>query len=84
MSLSSTHPEGLSIALTAAFPTVPKSMLIGTSTPFITGRPVTLFHNDEIYSDGAVGLAITGESQSQIHVDLNVLEPVTEELTVAS
>jgi small ligand-binding sensory domain FIST len=36
--------------------------LIASSTPFITGRSVTLFQNDEIYSDGAVGLALTPAS----------------------
>jgi hypothetical protein len=32
--------------------------LIATSTPFITGRPVTLFHNQNIYDSGAVGIAL--------------------------
>jgi hypothetical protein len=32
--------------------------LIGASTPFITGRPVTLFENEKIYESGAVGVAL--------------------------
>ena len=31
--------------------------LIASSTPFINGRPFTLFFNDEIHSSGAVGVA---------------------------
>ncbi|KAG2365126.1 hypothetical protein BDR07DRAFT_1399925 [Suillus spraguei] len=31
---------------------------LASSTPFITGRPVTLFHDGEIYSDGAIGIAL--------------------------
>lgn len=31
--------------------------LIASSTPFITGRPVTLFYNGSIFSSGAVGIA---------------------------
>ncbi|KAG6831329.1 hypothetical protein H0H92_011244 [Tricholoma furcatifolium] len=51
-------PEGLLSALNA-FPGTSSLGLIASSTPFITGRPVTLFHNDAIYSDGALGVALT-------------------------
>jgi small ligand-binding sensory domain FIST len=36
--------------------------LLASSTPFLTGRPVTLFHNDNIYSEGAVGIALAGSA----------------------
>ena len=30
----------------------------GSSTPFVTGRPFTFFHNGKVQSSGAVGLAL--------------------------
>ena len=39
--------------------TVSQLGLIGTPTPFITGRPVTLFHNGKIHGSGAVGVALS-------------------------
>jgi small ligand-binding sensory domain FIST len=32
--------------------------LIASSTPFVNGRPFTLFFNDEVHSSGAVGVAL--------------------------
>ncbi|KAF8208764.1 hypothetical protein K438DRAFT_2012730 [Mycena galopus ATCC 62051] len=52
-----TAPEGLVNALTR-FPGATKLGLFATPTPFITGRPVTLFQDDKIYGAGAVGLAL--------------------------
>ena len=37
----------------------PQTALVGASTPFVTGRPSTLFYNGQILSTGAVGLAIS-------------------------
>ncbi|RUS23240.1 hypothetical protein BC937DRAFT_90187 [Endogone sp. FLAS-F59071] len=37
--------------------------LIATSTPFITGRPYTLFHNARVLSGGVVGFAVTEEEE---------------------
>ncbi|KAG6831048.1 hypothetical protein H0H87_006290 [Tephrocybe sp. NHM501043] len=54
-------PEGLLSAL-EAFPGVPSLGLIASSTPFITGRPVTLFHNGSIYDSGAIGVALATPS----------------------
>ncbi|KAF7365365.1 hypothetical protein MVEN_00408700 [Mycena venus] len=50
-------PEGLSNTL-ARFRGATKLGLFAASTPFITGRPVTLFKGDKIYEAGAVGLAL--------------------------
>lgn len=56
--------------------------MICSSTPFITGRPFTMFFNDRVYSEGAVGVAISGVSQN-FHVDFPAnLQPITPELTV--
>ena len=41
---------------------IDQTALVGASTPFVTGRPSTLFHNGEILSTGAVGLAISRPS----------------------
>ncbi|KAJ7043952.1 hypothetical protein C8F04DRAFT_1207163 [Mycena alexandri] len=54
---SDAAPEGLSNAL-AGFPSATKLGLFAASTPFITGRPVTLFQGDKIYGSGAVGVAL--------------------------
>ncbi|KAJ7071853.1 hypothetical protein B0H15DRAFT_793254 [Mycena belliarum] len=55
--LSDPAPEGLSNTL-ARFPGASKLGLFAASTPFITGRPVTLFQGENIYDSGAVGLAL--------------------------
>lgn len=56
--------------------------MICSSTPFITGRPFTMFFNDRVYSEGAVGVAISGVSHS-LHVDFPPnLQPLTPELTI--
>ncbi|KAI5988988.1 hypothetical protein EDD15DRAFT_2285654 [Pisolithus albus] len=50
--------EGISIGLQNAFPNAHKvSCLLASSTPFLTGRPFTLFHNGRVHSSGAVGVA---------------------------
>jgi len=33
--------------------------LVSAPTPFLTGRPHTLFHNGTAYSTGAVGVALS-------------------------
>jgi hypothetical protein len=56
--------------------------MICSSTPFITGRPFTMFFNDRVYSEGAVGVAISDISHS-FSVDFPAnLQPITPELTV--
>jgi len=56
--------------------------MICSSTPFITGRPFTMFHNDRVYSEGAVGVAISGVPHS-FHVDYPTsLKPITPEVAI--
>jgi len=55
--LSDRAPEGLANSL-SVFKKATKLGLIASSTPFITGRPVTLFYNHNIYQSGAVGIAL--------------------------
>ncbi|THV03608.1 hypothetical protein K435DRAFT_621752, partial [Dendrothele bispora CBS 962.96] len=59
---SDRSPEGLSFALNASFPRTNALGLLASSTPFITGRSVTLFHNEHIYDSGAVGIALTNDN----------------------
>ncbi|KII96207.1 hypothetical protein PLICRDRAFT_663471 [Plicaturopsis crispa FD-325 SS-3] len=80
--LSDGASEGLSNSL-SVFQGADKLGLIASSTPFITGRPVTLFHNGAIHSSGAVGLALHGGKQSPTaHVDFSGLQGITAPLTV--
>ncbi|CAK5269792.1 unnamed protein product [Mycena citricolor] len=55
--LTDNAPEGLTNAL-SHFSGSSKLGLFALSTPFITGRPVTLFRNDAIFDSGAVGVAL--------------------------
>jgi hypothetical protein len=60
----------------------PKLGLIASSTPFITGRPFTLFSNNNVYSSGAVGIALT-DDVSKLHVGFPAgLKPFTSRLTI--
>jgi len=82
--LSDTSPEGLQNSLSAHLPEASKLGLIASSTPFVTGRPVTLFHNDRIYSDGAVGLALTKTTtpRAKLKIGFPKLKALTPPLTV--
>ncbi|KAG6377204.1 hypothetical protein JVT61DRAFT_1257 [Boletus reticuloceps] len=61
---SDKSPEGLATVLESVFPQANKLSLIASSTPFITGRPVTLFYNGSILSSGAVGIALSSSVPS--------------------
>ncbi|KAI9056514.1 hypothetical protein FKP32DRAFT_1599250 [Trametes sanguinea] len=76
-------PEGLSSSL-AKFSSAAKLGLIGTGTPFVTGRPYTLFHNDSIHSDGAVGLCLSSAVKSSTQSAFPGLEPLTRPMVVTS
>ena len=49
--------------------------LLTAQTPFITGRPHTLFHNGQIHSSGTVGIALPRRFSSDIEYGL---DPLTE------
>lgn len=71
-------PEGVAKVLKATFPHSHELGFLASSTPFITGRPVTLFHDGEIYSDGAIGIAL---QPSLGHTSLTVKFPDLVDLT---
>ncbi|EGN98144.1 hypothetical protein SERLA73DRAFT_74375 [Serpula lacrymans var. lacrymans S7.3] len=82
--ISDTAPEGISNCLDN-FPNATKLGLIASWTPFVTGRPVTLFHDKNIYSSGAVGIALTnreGASTPTVGVKFSGLTSLTPVLKV--
>ena len=56
--------------------------LIASSTPFITGRPVTLFRNENVHSSGAVGFALTGGTAPKSHIEFPGLKSITPPLII--
>ncbi|TBU33162.1 hypothetical protein BD311DRAFT_785251 [Dichomitus squalens] len=81
--LSDKAPEGLTSAL-GKYRNATKLGFIGTSTPFVTGRPYTLFHNDAVYSDGAVGVCLSTPTLPSLRSDFPGLEAVTRPMIVTS
>jgi len=57
-------PEGLNKSLNHNFPNATNLALVGSSTPFITGRPFTLLRDSKAFSEGAIGIALTGKRPS--------------------
>nr|GAT50526.1 predicted protein [Mycena chlorophos] len=74
-------PEGLSNSL-SRFTRANKIGLFAASTPFITGRPVTLFKNGEICDSGAVGVAISHPA-TRCGMRFVGLEPLAKPMTVS-
>ncbi|CAL1713447.1 unnamed protein product [Somion occarium] len=58
--------------------------MIATSTPFVTGRPFTLFHNKDIHSSGAVGMCINGFTPPRHNVVFPALKAITRACMVTS
>ncbi|KZT09087.1 uncharacterized protein LAESUDRAFT_712239 [Laetiporus sulphureus 93-53] len=79
--LSDGSPEGLSNAL-HTLPVATSIGMIGASTPFITGRPYTLFRGNSIYSSGAVGLCLSSPSPSRSHLAFPGLQALTPPMIV--
>ena len=52
-------------ALDGANPGASKIGLLASSTPFITGRPVTMFYDGKIVQDGVVGVSVVKEVVSK-------------------
>ncbi|KAF5367783.1 hypothetical protein D9615_010494 [Tricholomella constricta] len=79
--LTDRAPEGLLNSL-GAFPGATRLGLVAASTPFITGRPVTLFHNDKIHESGAVGLALRRIPRGRASTDFPGVVPISAPTTV--
>ncbi|KAG8702286.1 hypothetical protein FRC08_003581 [Ceratobasidium sp. 394] len=80
--LSDTAPEGLLHSLHRHFPAASQQGLIAGSTPFITGRPVTLFKGSNIFADGAVGLALFNQNTQRNEITFDNLQAVSPVLEV--
>ncbi|ORX38487.1 hypothetical protein BD324DRAFT_621048 [Kockovaella imperatae] len=78
--LSDNHPDPVVQAINGAVPSASAVGLMTAQTPFITGRPHTLFHNGQILSSGSVGIAI--EEKLSTDIDYR-LEPLTEVFPVS-
>ncbi|KAH8077040.1 hypothetical protein BXZ70DRAFT_709448 [Cristinia sonorae] len=80
---SDNSPEGLSQTLSTAFPGSTHLGFLASPTPFLTGRPFTLFRNREIHSSGAVGISLPTPTPTWdlVYPDLNA---ITDALTVTS
>ncbi|PBK69330.1 hypothetical protein ARMSODRAFT_1018757 [Armillaria solidipes] len=79
---SDAAPEGLRSSFHANFPAASKLGLVPTSTPFITGRPVTLFQNQRIWDSGAVGVALTNAKNVRSTLDYHGLVSLSSVMTV--
>lgn len=47
---------------------------MAAATPFLTGRPFTLFHDGKTYSNGTVGLGLTLPSAASIDYGVEPLD----------
>ena len=56
--------------------------LVAASTPFVTGRPFTLLHDQLVYSAGAVGLALISPIKPTVVSAFLGLKAITPVLTV--
>lgn len=80
--LSDGAPEGLLNSLGRHFPATSQTGLIGSSTPFITGRPFTLFKGSSIYPDGAVGVAIFDQRLQHASIEFKSIHAVSHPMEV--
>ncbi|ELU40699.1 hypothetical protein AG1IA_05267 [Rhizoctonia solani AG-1 IA] len=63
------------------FGIIPQLGLIGSSTPFITGRPFTLFEGTSVVSDGAVGVALFNHTTPSSDICFDGIYAVSEAQT---
>ncbi|KAJ3019086.1 hypothetical protein HKX48_002392 [Thoreauomyces humboldtii] len=88
LSFSDTEPHQFLETLDASFPTATKVGLVGTMTPFVTGRPHTIYYNDKVLSGGLVGVALLSKSARVrapiAKVTFTALEALGEPLTITS
>ncbi|RIA93059.1 hypothetical protein C1645_763340 [Glomus cerebriforme] len=86
--VSDSEPYQFLESLDYHFPTSKKIGIIGTSTPFLTGLPFTLFHNDNILSKGIIGVALTAESsntfKNQFQIEYPSLSAIGDPLEITS
>ncbi|KAJ8329675.1 hypothetical protein O5D80_002237 [Batrachochytrium dendrobatidis] len=59
------EPLDLMQSLNTLYPNATQLGLIGSRTPFLTGRPFTLFMNDQVLSGGAVGVSFSPSNRNK-------------------
>ncbi|CCM00623.1 uncharacterized protein FIBRA_02659 [Fibroporia radiculosa] len=64
------------------FPSATSVGLVATSTPFVTGRPYTLFHGSAVHSSGAVGVCLNSPKQPTFHTNFPGLQALTKAMFV--
>ncbi|KAH8549992.1 hypothetical protein BGW37DRAFT_88754 [Umbelopsis sp. PMI_123] len=80
--LSDHEPYQLIDTLDHHFPQATKSGLIGSSTPFITGMPYTLFYNEKVLSGGTIGFVTSSVPKIRSSVQHHALETLGSPMTV--
>ncbi|KAF8333659.1 hypothetical protein F5887DRAFT_993643 [Amanita rubescens] len=82
--LTDDAPEGLSSSLLSNYSNSSQIGLVASSTPFVNGRPFTLFHNKHVYDLGAVGIALKGSSTRDFASGVSFvgLSPVSKPMNV--
>ncbi|KAF9950367.1 hypothetical protein BGZ72_007970 [Mortierella alpina] len=56
-------------ALDAASPAASKVGLMASSTPFITGRPVTMFYDGKLVQDGVLGVSLVKKARNHKEIE---------------
>ncbi|KAI8356472.1 hypothetical protein B0O80DRAFT_447526 [Mortierella sp. GBAus27b] len=75
-------------ALDQANPTASKTGLLASSTPFITGQPVTMFYDGQVVRDGVLGVSLlfqqnsSSSSPSSTTVDYPTLAPLGQAMQI--
>lgn len=57
--------------------------LIASTTVFVTGRPNTLFQDDQVFSSGTVGIVLNQTRFSHFKLNYSALRPISQQLRVA-
>ncbi|KAI0031169.1 hypothetical protein K488DRAFT_87059 [Vararia minispora EC-137] len=79
--LTDDAPQGLAQALTA-FPNANKLGMTAAPTPFVTGRPYTLMRDGEVFSRGAVGIALLGPPRPSLKTRYHNLYTISDTMVV--
>ncbi|KAI8913971.1 hypothetical protein DFJ77DRAFT_431584 [Powellomyces hirtus] len=85
LTFSDKEPYQFLETLDHSFPKATKIGLMGTMTPFVNGRPHTLYYNDKVLSGGLVGAAFVSKTlKASEKVSFAGLEALGEPLTITS
>ncbi|KAI8914631.1 hypothetical protein EDD86DRAFT_244814 [Gorgonomyces haynaldii] len=79
LTLSDAEPLELYQQLSASY-NVPKCGIIGAQTPFVNGNPFTLFYDNEVKKEGAVGVFI--EEQITLQSFQDGFKPISDTLQI--